>query len=228
MHPNNSTSPNGNQKFLRALVWLLFPALLLSCETGPHRRGFVSIFDGRTFQGWEGETNKAFRIANGAIVGGSLTQPIPRNEFLCTTRCCTNFELRLKCKLTGSADANGGVQFRSHRLPNDNEVIGYQADMAVYKGECWWGCLYDESRRKNILAHPDGNKVKQVLRPNDWNDYRIRCEGRRVRLWLNGLQTVDYTELDPSVEDFGIIGLQIHRGEPSEAAYKEITIKELP
>ena len=28
------------------------------------------------------------------------------------------------------------------------------------------------------------------------NDYRIRCEGSRIQLWINGYQTVDYQEMD--------------------------------
>ena len=92
----------------------------------PHARA-IGHFDGRTFAGWGGETNRTFRIEHGAIVGGSLTHSIPRNEFVCTTRFYTNFVLRLNCRLKGTKDVNGGVQFRSLRVPDDNEVAGYQA-----------------------------------------------------------------------------------------------------
>ena len=60
------------------------------------------------------------------------------------------------------------------------------------------------------------------------NDYRILCEGRRIRLWINGVQTVDYTEEDESIEQKGLIGLQIHGGPPSEAWYKNVRIRVLP
>jgi hypothetical protein len=185
---------------------------------------FARIFDGKTFQGWEGETNKTFRIEEGAIVGGNLREPIPRNEFLCTDRSYTNFVLKLQFKLLGGEKANAGVQIRTQRIPNHHEVIGYQADM----GDGWWGSLYDESRRNRILAKADAEEVDKVLKRNDWNEYVIRCEGKRVRLWINGYQTVDYTELDDALEQHGIIGLQIHSGPPSEAWYREIYIQELP
>ena len=55
----------------------------------------VPILDGKTFQGWEGDTNNTWRIAGGAFVGGSLTTTVPRNEFLATTRSFTNFVLLL-------------------------------------------------------------------------------------------------------------------------------------
>jgi hypothetical protein len=164
-----------------------------------------------------------FRIEDGAIVGGSLKEKIARNEFLCTTRTFGDFELRLKFKLLGGDSANAGVQFRTKRIPNNHEVIGYQADM----GSGWWGALYDESRRKKVLKGPDKEKMKAVVKAGDWNDYLIRAEGRRIQLWINGVQTVDYTEQDPSVESRGVICPQIHAGPPSEAWYKDITIREL-
>ena len=69
----------------------------------------VSLFDGRTFAGWEGDTNKTWRIENSEIVGGSLEGDVPRNEFLCTTREFTNFVLRLKFKLIGTASNRDAV-----------------------------------------------------------------------------------------------------------------------
>jgi hypothetical protein len=188
------------------------------------RGGPVSLFDGRTFNGWEGDTEKSFRIQNGAVVGGSLTAKIPRNEFLCTRKSYGNFVLRLKFRLLGEG-ANAGVQIRTRRIPNHHEVIGYQADMGDPE---WWGCEYDESRRKKVLAKSDVAAVNRILKRNEWNEYLIRCEGRRIELWMNGTQTVDYTETDASVEQSGIICLQIHGGLPSEAWYKDISIEELP
>jgi hypothetical protein len=182
----------------------------------------VSLFDGKTFDGWEGNL-AIFRIEDGAIVGGSLKQKIARNEFLCTTRTFGDFELRVRFRLLGGDSANAGVQFRTKRIPNDHEVIGYQADM----GSGWWGALYDESRRKKVLKGPDAAKMKAVVKAGDWNDYVIRAEGRRIQLWINGIQTVDYTEESPSIESRGVICPQIHAGPPSEAWYKDITIREL-
>lgn len=203
----------------------LLVALLLSLSATVHAadKG-KQIFDGKTFAGWEGDTNKTFKIVDGAIVGGTLQAKIPRNEFLCTTRNYTNFVLSLKFKLVGEG-ANAGVQIRTKRIPNHHEVSGYQADMG---DPAWWGCLYDESRRNKILAQSDIEKVNKVLKRGDWNDYVIRCEGKRIVLAINGVQTIDYTETDPKIEDHGVIAVQIHSGPPSEAWYKDIFVKELP
>ena len=186
----------------------------------------VSIFDGKTFRGWEGDTNKTWRIENGAFVGGSLKAKVPHNEFICTERGFTNFVLRLKCKLEGTEGfVNGGVQVRSKRVPNHFEVSGYQADLG---DPTWWGCLYDESRRNKVLVQSNMDEVNKVLKRGDWNDYEIRCDVKRIQAWLNGLQTFDYIETDDSVEQFGVIALQIHGGGKAEASYKDISVKELP
>ncbi len=179
------------------------------------------LFDGRTFAGWEGNL-KMFRIEDGAIVGGSLQEKIPRNEFLCTEKEYGNFELRLKFKVLGQG-ANAGIQFRSKRIPSHHEVIGYQADL----GDGWWGSLYDESRRKRMLAKANADELAKVLKRDDWNEYVIRCEGKHIQLWINGYQTVDYTEPEEGIEESGIIGLQIHGGPPSEAWYKDVELREI-
>jgi hypothetical protein len=188
-------------------------------KTSP-QPGFVPLFDGKTFTGWEGNL-KVFRIQDGAIVGGSLAKALPHNEFLCTIKQYSDFELRLKFKALGKG-VNAGVQVRTRRVPNHHEVIGYQADIA----EGYWGNLYDESRR-GLLAAPPAELRDKLPRRGDWNDYVIRCQGPRIQIWLNGRETVDYTERDPAIPRSGVIGVQIHGGPPSEAWYKDIQIREV-
>ena len=210
---------------MKNLFVTTFLAMTLGCLSG--LGATVSLFDGKTFAGWEGDTNKTWRIRDGALVGGSLEETVPHNEFICTEKSFTNFVLRLKFKLIGTSGfINGGVQVRSKHIKEpDYELSGYQADMGDPE---WWGCLYDESRRNKVLAKSDIAEVNKVLKRKQWNDYEIRCEGKRIRVTLNGYQTIDYTEPDDHIEQFGIIGLQIHGGAKAEASYKDIQIEELP
>jgi hypothetical protein len=182
----------------------------------------VTLFDGKSFEGWDGD-QKVFRIEDGAIVGGNLKEKVAHNEFLSTKKEYSDFELKLKFKVLGEG-VNAGIQIRSRRIPNHFEMIGYQADL----GKGYYGALYDESRRNKILASPKPEEIAKHLKVGDWNEYVIRCEGRRIRLSINGFQTVDYTEEDEKIEQKGLIALQIHGGPPSEAWYKDITIEELP
>lgn len=205
-----------------SLASALAIALMSTMLSGIQDIGPVSLFDGKTLTGWEGNL-ALFRTESGAIVAGTLGATIERNEFLCTTREFKDFELRLGVKLLGGDKANAGVQFRTKRIPNDHEVSGYQADMGVG----WWGALYDESRRKKVLKGPDQAKMQAVIKDGEWNDYTIRADGPRVQLWINGFQTVDYLEADPTVADSGLICVQIHSGPPSEAWYRDIKVAEL-
>src|SRR5688572_5816592 len=101
---------------------VLFAVALFSSQTILAADKAKPLFDGKSFKGWEGDTNKTFRIENGVIIGGTLKEKISRNEFLCTTRNYTNFVLTLKFKLLGGEGANAGIQIRTKRIPNHHEV----------------------------------------------------------------------------------------------------------
>ncbi|MDB6075041.1 MAG: hypothetical protein JWO89_2681, partial [Verrucomicrobiaceae bacterium] len=166
----------------------------------------VSLFDGKTLTGWEGDKN-VWRVEDGAIVGGSMAGN-PQNEFLSAKTPYRNFILSLEYKLVGTEGfVNGGVQFRSKRLAEPpNEMSGYQADIGA--GHSGW--LYDESRRKKTLMESRIGVVEGTEKPGEWNHYEVRAEGDRIRLFLNGKLTVDYTETVPTIEKDGLIALQIH------------------
>jgi len=204
----------------RTLLAALCLAVAAPLTTFAAAEGFTSIFDGKSLDGWEGSA-QVFRVIDDAIVGGTLEHGLPHNEFLCTRRPYGDFELRLKFKILGDK-ANAGVQFRSERVPNHHEVRGYQADLA----SGFTGAIWDEARRNKALAKPEPVTVSSI-KLDEWNEYVIRCEGARIQLWINGIQTADYTETDADIPRSGIIGLQIHGGGPSEAWYKDIEIKPL-
>ena len=185
----------------------------------------VPIFDGKTFAGWEGDVDTVWHIEDGAFRAGTLEKKQDKNNFLCTAKEYSDFDLTLKWKLEGTEGfVNGGVQFRSKRIPAHWEVSGYQADL----GAGFDGALYDESRRKKVLVKPTDEILQKAQRPvGEWNDYRIRAEGPRIQIWLNGVQTVDYTEQEPGIDRSGIIAVQIHGNATSIVRYKDIKIEEL-
>src|SRR5579871_5954879 len=132
----------GYRLFTCLLLALSSSLACLHVQAQPGALKKITLFDGKTFAGWEGDTNKTWRIEAGALVGGSLEEKVPHNEFLATTREFDNFDLRLKYKIEGSEGfVNGGVQFWSQRIPNHFEVSGYQADAGADTD----GNLYDES-----------------------------------------------------------------------------------
>jgi hypothetical protein len=200
----------------------LFAALAAALPAAPE-----TLFDGKSLAGWEGDP-KWWRVEDGALTGGSRTEKVPHNYFLATQRSFQNFDLRLRLKLTGTPGTgmiNSGVQIRSIRVPNNTEMAGYQVDA----GDGWWGKLYDESRRRRVIAEPvDAAAVKAAVRKDDWNEYRIRAEGPRIRSWINGVPALDYTETEPRTAADGRIAVQIHSGGHALVQVKDVVIEELP
>lgn len=210
-------------------VYGLFVLFVIACscavsadDNAKTDDGFSFLFDGQVATDWDGDL-RVFRIQDKSIVGGQLESRIPHNFFLSHKKDFGNFELRLQFKLLGEK-TNAGIQIRSQRIADHHEMIGYQADL----GAGYWGALYDESRRRKVLAKPDMQQlVSKVLKKDTWNDYRIVCKGPRIQLWINETQTVDYTEKDESIPLTGKIALQIHGGPAGEAWYRNIRIKPL-
>ena len=144
------------------------------------------LFDGKSLAGWEGDP-KIWRVEDGLITGGSLTETVKRNEFLATTKEYGNFIVRFKIKLTGSEGfINSGFQIRSQRVPGDSEMAGYQCD---FGDPSWWGCIYDESRRNKLMAQSDMKTLEPVLkreRLERLRDPRRRTAHHHLDQWRDG------------------------------------------
>ncbi|MEN8869746.1 MAG: DUF1080 domain-containing protein [Akkermansiaceae bacterium] len=197
--------------------------LLVLLLLGISLAGGQTLFDGKTLKGWSVQEKEAWmwKVKDGAVVGGSLDKNVPHNTFITTEKRYKNFELTLQVKVDGKRP-NAGIQIRSERIKDHHEMIGYQADV----GPGYWGRLYDESRRRKFLA-PFATKAGAMEIKEGWNDYKIRCEGTRIRMWINGILTCDYTEKDESIPLEGFIALQAHSGPPFEVSYRKIVIKKL-
>lgn len=179
---------------------------------------YQPLFNGQDLTGWEGDLS-LWKVVDNSIVGDS--PGIRHNQFLATTQEYGDFELKLEFRLKDGI-GNSGVQFRTKRIPGSTEVSGYQADI----GETYWGCLYDESRRKKVLVSAPADLDKS-LKKSDWNEYIIRAQGDHILLKLNGVTTVDYHEAEAGIDRKGIIALQVHSGGPLKVEFRNIRLKRL-
>ncbi len=210
--------------FLMKLLFLIFCLLSWNTSALFGQSDPIPLFDGQSFEGWEGDMT-VWRIEGNTIVGGSM-EGNPQNEFLATKQEYDHFRLTLEYKLEGSEGfVNGGVQFRSRRIADPaNEMIGYQADI----GAGWSGSLYDESRRRTMLATADKALLARVEKPGDWNQYEIVAQGNQVKLFLNNVHMITYIEPDSDLEQKGLIALQIHGQCKAEISFRNIMIQQLP
>ena len=203
--------------------------------------GFVSLFDGKSLAGWEG--NPAFwRVEDGAIVGQTTPEnPTKGNTFLIWKQgLVDDFELEFTYRLTGG---NSGLQYRSKDL-GDFVVGGYQADFEA--GTKYSGILYEE-RGRGILAErgqrititPEGQKVagapigsaeelQQKIKSEDWNTFRVVARGSRLQHFINGQLMSETVDEQPDKRWMeGVLALQVHVGPPMKLEVKDIRLKRL-
>lgn len=168
--------------------------------------------------GWEG-LKEYWTYKDGALVGAS-PDGLKFNTFLCSKKKFGDFELSFQIRLKGGK-GNSGVQIRSHI--HDQKVFavtGPQCDI----GDIYWGSLYGE-HFGGMMKQAPPDLVKKVLKADDFNDYHIRCVGKKVTIKLNGETTVDGEF--PKMPTEGIIAWQLHSGGPMEVTFRKIHFKDL-
>ncbi len=185
-------------------IWLsLLVIFLVSCKED--NSDFVSLFNGENLDGWEIKNGTApFTVEDGVIIG-TYTSGTP-NTFLCTKEKYSDFILTFEGYL--GAETNSGVMFRAQSKPDfkDGRVHGYQMEMDPTKRQ-WTGGIFDEARRKWLYNLERNQAAKSAFKLNEWNKYRIEAIGNNLRIWVNGVQTVDLVD---DVDAAGFIGLQVH------------------
>ena len=108
------------------------------------------------------------------------------------------------------------------------------------------GFIYDEGGPRGRLClageqaswEPDTGKragatlvsaadFEKLMKLDEWNDVVIRAEGNRIRHYLNGRLTLDFTDNDPAKAlSKGVLALQLHAGKPMWAEYRDIRLKQ--
>lgn len=197
---------------------------------------WVSLFDGKTLDGWVQKNGLAtYAVENGAIVG--RTAPNSPNSFLCTTRDYGDFELEFEVKV--DKDLNSGVQIRSKtQEPTEAEKakneVGrvYGPQVEIEWGPAEAGYVYGESTGRGWLTPEERLKPHDHFINEGWNRYRVIAQGPRIQTFINGRQIEDLTdapiyETHPS----GFIGLQVHgvgaRTDVLEVRWRNIRIREI-
>ena len=166
---------------IAALMMLLPAAVLIAEEKKDDKEeGFVSLFDGKTLDGWEGSV-KGYGVENGAIYckkkgGGNL---YTANEY-------GDFIFRFEFKLTAGANNGGGI-----RTPRGKDAA--YAGMEIQ--------ILDDSapRYKNLRPYQFHGSIYGVIAAKrghqkpvgEWNRQEIYCKGSHVKVTLNGVVIVD-------------------------------------
>jgi Domain of Unknown Function (DUF1080) len=206
--------------------------------------GFVSIFDGKTLDGWSTADMSYWSVEDGALTGTvSAEHPNPYSRWIVWQGSQVgDFELKLKFRILGTVDANSGLQFRSTYDKDQTHAHGYQADLV--RDPKWMGLLYEEGSVRKILAHrgektifdeagnrdtkqfADAEMLFSVFKLDNWNEYRVVAHGNDIKAFINGRLMSEVVDNDKKfLQTTGWIGLQLHHGPPMKVQFKDILLK---
>jgi hypothetical protein len=74
----------------------------------------------------------------------------------------------------------------------------------------------------------DADAYAKLFRLDDWNEVRIVAQGDRLRHFMNGTLTLDFTDDPDLAMREGIVALQLHAGAPMWVEFKDIAVRDLP
>jgi len=183
--------------------------------------GFTSLFDGKTFTGWQPATehSNTWRIEDGAFV--------TRGErchlfYVGDEKPFKNFEL--KAEVMTEHGSNGGIYFHTKYQAEGWPTRGFECQVNVSHSD--WkktGSLYDVVNLGNTPA-----------KDNEWGTQDILVEGNKVTVKINDVVVLEYTE-PPGAQpgknftrklSEGTFALQAHDPK-SVVRYKNIRVKRL-
>jgi hypothetical protein len=244
-----STTP---RTFLSAAALMLAAVLPLAAQGAT--KGFTSMFDGKTLQGWRGDT-AYFTVRDGALTAGS-EQDIPRNTYLIYDKPYADFELHYKYRWATEA-GNSGIQFRSGIAEGHFALAGMQANLTPLIPQTErFGMLYEElgdrvemvllgqraevTRRaagrggqgrvvRTVLATTNPReKILAAIKPYpEWNEVVLIAHGEHIVHAINGLLVFDAMDKDPLARRDGLLGIQVHAGKPMVLQIKDMEIRTL-
>jgi len=210
-------------------TFLMIGLLIISLPTlvsGQKKNDFVSIFDGKTLNGWEGNANY-WRVENGSIVGEITADKLLKANTFLIWRGGTpkDFELKLEFKI--SKEGNSGINYRSEQITEVPFALkGYQADidgMIYYTGQNYEergrttlayrgqttkissggkGSAVKDNVKNNawtkveVVKAMDKDSLKNFIKSEDWNEVHLIIKGDRLQHYVNGILMSDVTDND--------------------------------
>ena len=237
---------------------MIWAANLLASSASDKKKGdgYISLFDGKSLDGWHvsaksGHSSKSKHKSGGtwAVADGHITgaQDEPGNGgILVSDKKFKNFEVVLEMKNDFGLDS--GLFMRS-----TEDGKAYQAMIDYYEGGNLMG-IYGEGigafhfRNFTFLKTPDKitadiaakdkgptplpvppEKWADFWRKGEWNELKARIEGNppKVTTWINGVKFMEWTDTKKRLPDDGPIALQVHGGAPDRFFGKSVRYRNI-
>jgi len=196
---------------------ILAGAALLLSVSAQTEKGFVSLFDGKTLDGWKvAEDKGAFKVEDGAIVvNGDRSHAFYVGKV--NDAKFENFELRLD--VMTKPNSNGGVFISTVYQEEGWPSAGYEVQVNNTQS--------DWRKSGGLYAVVDN---KEPFKDNEWMKYVIRVDKGVINVSVNGKELVKDYKAEEGKSKLskggGTIALQAH-DKGSTTLYKNIRIKEL-
>jgi hypothetical protein len=197
-------------------------AWMTAVQAEDSQEGWVTIFDGKSLQGWKASENKdSWSVEDGAIVCHG-----PRSHlfYVGDEKPFKNFAFR--CEVKTTPGSNSGIYFHTKYQETGWPKFGYEIQVNItHRDPKKSGGLY------GVVDVSD-----PPAKDNEWYTQEIIVEGRRIISKINGKVVVDYTEPEnkPAFSaEFerrlgeGTFALQAHDPQ-SKVYFRNIQVKRLP
>ena len=208
--------------------------------------GFQPIFDGKTLDGWDGDS-RYWRVEDGSLVGEITAETVIKSNTFIIWRGGQpgDFDLKLDYRIT--PDGNSGINYRSVVVPdpvtagNRFAMRGYQCDIDGRKR--YSGNTYEEKGRLFLALRGQVTRVvggrppvliSSLGDPDDlangitdgWNAAHIMARGNTLTHSINGqLMSVVIDDDAPNRPANGLIGVQVHVGPPMKVEFRRLRLR---
>ena len=137
--------------------------------------GFVSIFDGKTLQDWDGDPTY-WRVENGCIVGEVTPSTLLKTNTFIIWRGGVTEDFELKGSFHITVDGNSGINYRSEQLSDIPFALkGYQADI---DGKIrYTGQNYEERGRTTLAYRGQKTNISSQENPENPDSFRANIKG---------------------------------------------------
>lgn len=207
-------------------------------------KGFVSIFDGESLDGWTGDP-VYWRVENGIMIGEITPETIVKENTFIIYNEPIDGDFELKVDFRVSHGGNSGINYRSERIEGKPFALkGYQLD--IDGKNQWSGQNYEEKGRTFLALRGQISRVENDEKPNvigntgdrdqlasyinsdDWNECHLIVRGNVMIHMIN--KRIMSMVIDDDTENRktgGLLGVQVHVGPPMTIEYKDFRVKKI-
>jgi hypothetical protein len=209
---------------LRAFAWCAL-LVLAADERKPDAQGFITIFDGKSLDGWKvSENPDTIKLVDGAIV---CKGPRAHAFYVGDEKPFKNFHFI--AEVMTKPNSNGGIFFHTKWQAEGWPEVGH---------ECQVNNTYERDPQKTGSVYRVAKVLEAPAKDNEWFKYEIIAQDNRVTVKINDKVINEYTEDPQTVAKVaglkpgqrigeGTFALQAHDPN-STVLYRNIRVKRLP